>query len=74
MSLKFLLVLKSFNGVSRLFKWCLKFKGSFKDVSRKFKVCFKEVSRLFQGSFSEISSVFQESFMGVSTKISGHFK
>ena len=35
-SLKFLLVLKSFNGVSRLFKVCLKFKGSFKDVSRKF--------------------------------------
>ena len=35
-SLKFLLVLKSFNGVSRLFKGCLKFKGSFKDVSRKF--------------------------------------
>ena len=29
-SLKFLLVLKSFNGVSRLFK------GGFKDVSRKF--------------------------------------
>ena len=35
-SLKFLLVLKSFNGVSRLFKECLKFKGSIKDVSRKF--------------------------------------
>ena len=35
-SLKFLLVLKSFNGVSRLFKGCLKFKGSFKDVSKKF--------------------------------------
>ena len=35
-SLKFLLDLKSFNGVSRLFTVCLKFKGSFKDVSRKF--------------------------------------
>ena len=34
--LKFLLVFKSFNDVSRVFKGCLKFKGSFKDVSRKF--------------------------------------
>ena len=34
-SLKFLLVLKSFNGVSRQFKGCLKFKGSIKDVSKK---------------------------------------
>ena len=34
-SLKFLLVLKSFNGVSRQFKGCLKIKGSFKDVSKK---------------------------------------
>ena len=25
-------VLKSFNGVSREFKWCLKFKGCFKEV------------------------------------------
>ena len=32
-SLKFLLVLKSFNGVSRQFKGCLKFIGGFKDVS-----------------------------------------
>ena len=35
-SLKFLLVLKSFNGVSRQFKECLKFNGSLKAVSRKF--------------------------------------
>ena len=35
-SLKFLQVLKSFNGVIRMFKEYLKFKGSFKDVSRKF--------------------------------------
>ena len=35
-SLKFLLVLKSFNGVSRQFKVCLKFNGSFKAVPRKF--------------------------------------
>ena len=30
------IVLKSFNGVIRMFKEYLKFKGSFKDVSRKF--------------------------------------
>ena len=33
-SLKFLLVLKSFNGVSRQFKECLKFNGSFKAAPR----------------------------------------
>ena len=38
-SLKFLLVLKSFNGVSRLFKGYLKFTESLKDVSRKFSGC-----------------------------------
>ena len=47
MSFKFLLVLKSFNGVSRQFKECFNFKGS-----------FKSVSRLFQGSVREISWVF----------------
>ena len=31
-----LIVLKSFNGLLRQFKGCLKFNGSFKDVSRKF--------------------------------------
>ena len=31
-SLKFFLVLKSFNGVSRKFKGCLKFEGGFKEV------------------------------------------
>ena len=36
LSLEFLLVLKSFNGVSLQFKECLKFNGSFKAVSRKF--------------------------------------
>ena len=35
-SLMFLLILKSFNGVSRQFKECLKFNGSFKAVLRKF--------------------------------------
>ena len=34
---------KTFNGVSRLFKVCLKFKGSFKDVSRMFQGSFKGV-------------------------------
>ena len=52
---------------------CLKFQGSFKDVSRKFLRVyteslkgisrksigrFKEVSGVFQGSFKEISRVF----------------
>ena len=32
----FSLVLKSFNGVSRMFKGCLKFIGSFKNISKKF--------------------------------------
>ena len=36
LSLKFLLVLKSVNGVSMQFKECLKFNESFKAVSRKF--------------------------------------
>ena len=35
-SLKFSLVIQSFDGVSRLFKGYLKFKESFKDVSGKF--------------------------------------
>ena len=57
-SLKFLLVLKSFNTVSRQFKECLKFNGSFKDVSRKFLGCFMEVSRVFQGSLKGASRKF----------------
>ena len=36
LSLKFLLILKSVNGVSMQFEECLKFNGSFKAVSRKF--------------------------------------
>ena len=69
MFLKSFLALKSFNGVSRLFKGCLKFQGSFKEVlrvftesfkgvSRKFKGCFKEVSRVLKGSFGEMLKVF----------------
>ena len=51
-SLKFSLVLKSLNGVLRLFKGCLKFKGSFKDVSSKFQGNFKGVARKVQGCFN----------------------
>ena len=65
-SLKFLLVLKSFNSVSWLFNGYLKFKESLKDVSWLFAENFKEVSRVFKGSFWEISRVFQEAFEGVS--------
>ena len=36
LSLKFLLVLESFNGVSMQFKECLKFNEKFKALSRKF--------------------------------------
>ena len=64
-SLKFLLALKCFNCVSRLFKGCLKFKGSFKEVLRVFTESFKGVSRKFYGCFKEISRVFQESLKGV---------
>ena len=42
-SLMFLLVLKSFDGVSRQFKECLNFIGSFKEVFRVFQGCFKDV-------------------------------
>ena len=42
-SLKFLLVLKSFNGVSRQFKECLNFNESFKKVLRVFQGRFKDV-------------------------------
>ena len=48
-SLKFPLVLKGFIVVSRQFKGCLKFIGSFKDVSS-----FKGVSWKFQGCFKEV--------------------
>ena len=70
-SLKFLLVLKSFNGASRQFKECLKFNGSFKEVLRVFQGCFKDVSRVFKGclkftgSFKDVSRMFQGSFKGV---------
>ena len=54
MSLRFFLVLKSLNGVSRQFKECLKFNGSFKAVSRKFYGCYKGVSRMFKGCFKDL--------------------
>ena len=52
-SLKFLLVLKSFNGVSRLFKGYLEFKGSIKDVLRKFYGCLQKVTEFFKGDSKE---------------------
>ena len=67
-SLKFLLVLKSFNGVSRLFTGCLTF--SFNGVFGS----FKEVSRKFQGYFKRVSWEFQGRLMGVSREISVGFK
>ena len=71
MSSKFPLVLQSLNVVSRQFKGCLKYNGSFKDVSsfegvsRKFKGCFKEFSRVFQGSFESVLRKFQGWFKEV---------
>ena len=73
-SLRFPLVLKSFNGVSRQFKGCLRFSGSFKDISRKFQGCFKEVSRVFEGSLKGVSRKFHECFKEVSRLFQGSFK
>ena len=53
-SMKFLLVLKSFNGVSRQFKECLKFNGSFKEVLRVFQGVLKGVLRKFQECFKDV--------------------
>ena len=61
----FLLVLKSFDGVSRQFKECLNLIGSFKEVFRVFQGCFKEVSRVFQGRLKNVSWKFKGNFMGV---------
>ena len=41
-----------------VFQWCLKFKGSFKDVSKKYKGYFKKVSRVI----NEVSEKFQGCF------------
>ena len=65
-SLKFFLVLKSLNGVSRQIKEYLKFNGSFKGVSK--------VLRVFQGGFKDILRVFQGSFKSVSRKFKGCLK
>ena len=60
--LELILVLKSFNGVSRLSKGYLKFKGSFKfffkEVFRVFTKNFKCVFKKFKGCFKEVSRVF----------------
>ena len=62
-SLKFFLVLKSFNCVSRKFKECWKFQG-----------CLKEVSRMFQGSIRGVYRKFQGYLKGVSRKCQECFK
>ena len=67
----FLLVLKSFNDVSRKFKGCLKFKWCFKDVSKKFFVCLQKVPRVFLTSLKGVSKKFQECFKEVSGKLQG---
>ena len=68
-----------------MFKGRLKFKGSFKDVSRKFKGiyrkfqgCIKEVSRAFKGSlwkyqgcFKKVSWMFQLRLKVVSSSFRG---
>ena len=81
LSLEFLLVLKSFNGVLRLFKEYLKlnevsrmFPGSLKDVSRKFQECFTEVSGKFHGCFKKVSRMFQLRLKGISGKFQRYFK
>ena len=76
-SVEFLLVLKSFNGGLRLFKKYLKFKGSFKDVSRMFQRSFKGVYRKFQvppGSLKDVSKKFQKGFGEVFEKFQGSFQ
>ena len=59
---EFFLSLKSFNGVSMVFKGCLKlkkFQGCFKKVLRVFTESFKVVSRKFKGRLKEVSRNFQ---------------
>ena len=56
---EFFLSLKSFNCVSRVFKGCLMFKGSFKDVWRKFQGCLEKVLRVYTKSFRSVSRKFQ---------------
>ena len=70
MSLKFLLVLKCFNGVSMVFQGRLKYVWSLKEVSRMFQTkvlrvfteSFRGVYRNFSGCFKEVFRVFQGSF------------
>ena len=73
-SLEFLLVLNGFNGASRLFKGYLKFKGSFKDVSRKFQGCVKEVLRVFTENVKDASRKFKGCFKEVSRVVQGIFR
>ena len=79
-SLKFLLVLKGFSGVSRL----KGVSGSFKGISRvferslslprKFLGCFKDEWRVIQWSFNFASRVFKRSWIGVWEKFPRCFK
>ena len=65
-----MLVLKSFNDVSRKFKESLKFKGCFKDVSRMFQLRLKGISSSYKG----VSRLFERSFKVVSRKNQGFVK
>ena len=60
-----------FNGVLRLFKEYLNFKGSFKDVSRMLQGSFKGVTNKFQGSLKGVSRKFQECSKESSGKVKG---
>ena len=73
MSLDFYLVLKSFNDVSRKFHGCLKFQGSFKDVSWKLQECFKEVLWKFQGCFQGSFKGVFKTFLGCLKDVSRKF-
>ena len=77
----FLLVLKSFNDISRKLNGWLKFKWCFKDVSRKFFGCLQKIPRVFQRSLKGGSWVAKvgenlchRSFNDVSRVFQWHFK
>ena len=69
----FFLVLKCFNRVSRKFKGCLNFLGSFKEVSRMFQEILKGVYRKFQGSSKDNSRKFKRCFKDILGKFHGCF-
>ena len=67
---EFFLSLKSFHGVSKNVKGCLKFEGCFMEVSGM----FQKVYRVFTYSFKGVSTKFQECFKGVPGKFQGSIK